>query len=389
MSESNKKPKNELFEERVSQAKIVRRVVLVTIFVILIAGAIVAISGFNYIKSALEPMDEENPETIEVTIPIGSGPSTIGTILEEEGLIQNGTIFRYYVRYKNESGFQAGTYELSTGMTMDDLIAELKEGTVMVDYALSFTIPEGRWLVDTVEIIANNTDHSTDEILEVVENEEYLNDLIDRYDMLTDEILQEDIKQPLEGYLFPARYDFTDENPEIETIIEEMLNRTQAIYDNYIDEVNASEYTFHELLALASIIEREAQQSEDRYKISGVLYNRLETNMRLQVDPTVAYAIGEHLYITTFADLEYDSPYNTYRYEGIPIGPIANPGQDSIVASMRPDDIEALYFFARVNGQVLYTNTFQEHTEVANEYRQEWYDFQNSQNEEESEDDSE
>ncbi|KMK75748.1 endolytic transglycosylase MltG [Alkalihalobacillus pseudalcaliphilus] len=377
MAKSNNKHKNELFEERVAQAKIVRKIVFVTVIILLIAAGIVGLIGYNYITSALKPMDAENPEVVEVEIPLGSGSSTIGTILEENGLIQNSTFFRYYVRYKNESGFQAGTYQLSTGMTMDDMIEELKEGSVMADYALSFTIPEGRWLVNVVDTIAEETDYETDEIFSVIEDDDYLNELIDRYDMLTDEILQEDIRYALEGYLFPARYDFLEEQPEVSTIIEEMLNRTQAIYDRLAGEVEASDYTFHELLTLASIIEREAQQSEDRYKISGVLYNRLDTNMRLQVDPTVAYAIGEHLYITTFDDLEYDSPYNTYRYEGIPIGPIAAPGEDAIIASLRPDDVEHLYFFARVNGEVIYTDTFEEHREVANQYRQEWYDFQN------------
>ncbi|KYG31900.1 endolytic transglycosylase MltG [Alkalihalobacillus trypoxylicola] len=377
MSDSKEnKGKNELYEERVSQAKTVRKIVVWTLFILLIVGVIVGLTGYNYIKSAVGPMDSDNPEHVEITIPIGSTASQIGTILEEEGLIRNGTVFRYYVRYKNESGFQAGDYLLTTGMNFDELINELKEGSIMEDAELIFTIPEGRWLVDMIDIIAENTEHSSEDILAVIEDEEYLLQLIDRYDMLTDVILDDEIKQPLEGYLFPARYDFMEENPEIEVIIESMLNRTQNIINKHAELVNNSEYSVHELLTLASIIEREAQTSEDRYMISGVLYNRLERNMRLQVDPTVAYAIGEHLYITTFADLEYDSPYNTYLYEGIPIGPIAGPGEDSFIAALQPDDVEYLFFYARVSGEVLYSNTYEEHENIAEQYRQEWRDAQ-------------
>ncbi len=118
---------------------------------------------------------------------------------------------------------------------------------------------------------------------------------------------------PLEGYLFPARYDFMVENPSIEEVIESMLNRTQEVVNTFATDFEESEYTIHEIMTLASIIEREAQKSEDRYLISGVLYNRLERGMRLQVDPTVSYALNEHRYMTTYADLDVDSPYNTYQ----------------------------------------------------------------------------
>jgi UPF0755 protein len=195
--------------------------------------------------------------------------------------------------------------------------------------------------------------------------------------MLTDDILQEDIRYPLEGYLFPARYDFMEEQPSIETVVEAMLNGTQTVINEFASEFEESEYTVHELLTLASIIEREAQKAEDRYLISGVLYNRLDKGMRLQVDPTVSYAIGEHRYMTSYADTEVDSPYNTYRYAGIPIGPIASPGKDSIRASLLPEKTEALYFYARYNGEVIYNETFEEHNRTVQMYREEWVKGQN------------
>ncbi|WP_088102589.1 endolytic transglycosylase MltG [Halalkalibacter urbisdiaboli] len=379
MSDSNEKSRNQLLEERVSQAKVVRKIVFFCVIAIIIIGTIVLLSGYSYIKKALGPIDEESTEMIEVTIPIGSSSTQIGRILEESGLIKNGTLFRYYVRYKNESGFQAGDYALSPSMTMDEMISELKEGKVLQEAKLIFTVPEGRWLEDVVSVIAKETSHTEEQIMDVLTNREYIEGLIEQFPMLTEAILNVHIRYPLEGYLFPSRYDFVNENPSIEEIIEVMLERTQLVVDELALEIEESGYTVHEIITLASIIEREAQTSEDRYLISGVLHNRLDRGMKLQVDPTVAYAIGEHRYMTTYKDLEFDSPYNTYRYEGIPIGPIANPGKDSVQAAVKPERTNYLYFYARYNGEVIYNESYEEHNRAHQMYRDEWIEAEQKQ----------
>ncbi|MDV2685948.1 endolytic transglycosylase MltG [Alkalihalophilus lindianensis] len=386
MSDSNEKPRNDVYEERVSEAKVVRKIVLYSVIGLAVMTLIAIISGYFYFKNALGPVDSGEGETVEVTIPMGSSSSQIGQVLEEEGLINNGTIFRYYVRYKNESGFQAGNHTLSTSMTIDEIIEELKkDGNLHAEPELVFTIPEGRWLEDVATMIANETGHEADDVMEVLNDEEYLEELIGKYTMLTEDILQEDIRYPLEGYLFPARYDFEEEQPEIKTVIEMMLSRTQGIIEQNASAIEESGYSVHEILTLASIIEREAQTSEDRYKISGVLYNRLDDEMRLEVDPTVAYAIGEHRYMTSFNDLNVESPYNTYRNVGIPIGPIANPGEDSIKAALAPEDTNYLFFYARYNGEVIYNETYEAHNRTHQQYRQEWVDAAQDEGEEETE----
>ncbi|MEK4564432.1 endolytic transglycosylase MltG [Alkalihalobacillus sp. FSL R5-0424] len=374
MSDSKEKPRNTLYEERVSQAKVVRKWVFISLIAIILIGAIIAISGYIYLKGSIEPMDKDNGEQIEVSIPIGSTPGGIGGILEDAGLISNGTIFKYYVRYLNESDFQAGDYALSTEMSMEEIIHALKDGKVEQESVFNFTIPEGFWLEDIVKRIAEATQYNEDEILEKMQDDEYIESLVDRYPILGKQVLDGEIRHPLEGYLFPARYDFVDENASIETIIETMLDRTQSVLDQYSDQIESSNYTLHEIMTLASIIEREAQTSEDRYLISGVLYNRLDDNMKLQVDPTVAYAAGSHLYMTSLDDLDVDSPYNTYMYEGIPIGPIASPGEDSIKAALEPRVTDYLFFYARVTGEVIYNSSYEEHQQVVEEYRQEWID---------------
>lgn len=378
MSDSQEKKRNELYEERVSQARVVRKIVFFCFIGLVLIGAIFVFSGYMYISKALDPIDEDNPEDIQVTIPIGSSSGQIGKILEEEGLVRNGAIFRYYVRYKNETGFQAGDYVLSTGMSIPELVEELKEGKVLQEAELTFTIPEGLWLEDVVKIIAEETNWSYDEMMEVINDEEFLLQLIADYSMLTEDILHEDIRYPLEGYLFPARYDFLSKQPAIEDIVKKMLDQTEKIYNEVAADLENSNFTFHEIMTLASIIEREAKTSEDRYKISGVLHNRLDEGMKLQVDPTVAYALGEHLYMTSHADLEINSPYNTYLYSGLPVGPIANPGKDSIKAAIDPEETNYLYFYARYNGEVIYSETYEEHNKVHQQYRHEWIEAERS-----------
>ncbi|RXI99958.1 endolytic transglycosylase MltG [Anaerobacillus alkaliphilus] len=361
--------RKQLLRERGEEASIVRKIVTACLLLLIIAFGVTGYSAYHYIKGVLEPVDVTSDELIDVHIPIGSTGTRIGNILEENGLIKNASFFRYYIKYKNESGFQAGDYQLSKSMTMDDMIAALKEGTVYQEYALSFTIPEGRWLESILNTISEETNHTIEALTEKVTDREYLEGLISKYSILTEDILDERLRWPLEGYLFPARYDFVEENPSIEDILETMLKRTEQIVGKYFEDLEESEYTIHEIMTLASIIEGEAQRTEDRYKISGVLYNRLKINMALQVDPTIAYAHGQHFSRTLYEHLDIDSPYNTYRYAGIPIGPINNPGEASIKAALQPEDHKNLYFYADSEGNVHYSETFQQHQEILRKYR--------------------
>lgn len=361
--------KKKIIKKRQEEASIVRKIVAVFLLLLIIAFGVTGTYVYYYVQDGLAPIDETNEEVIDIHIPIGSTSTKIGKILEENNLINKANFFRYYVRFKNESGFQAGDYQLSQSMDLDEIIAALKDGTVFEDYALSFTIPEGRWLENILTIIADETDHELEALEDKVKDKEYLASLIDQFDILTEDILDEQIRWPLEGYLFPARYDFTDENPAIETIIETMLKRTDQVVGKYLGDLEDSDYSIHEIITLASIIEGESQKAEDRYKISGVLYNRLKDDMPLQVDPTVAYAHGEHFKRTLNEHLKIDSPYNTYRYPGIPVGPINNPGEASIKAALQPDEHNNLFFYAKSDGEVMYTETYKQHQEVLSKYR--------------------
>ncbi|WP_018924124.1 endolytic transglycosylase MltG [Salsuginibacillus kocurii] len=360
------------------QSRIIRRIVLYSLVGIILLLGVGAFGGYMYIQTLMGPKDEDSEDMEVVEIPIGSTAVDIGEILEEEEVIENATFFRYYVRFQNEGGFQAGEYELSPAMDVDEIIEELKEGRLEEEAAITFTIPEGLWLEEIIENLAEDTPYTEEEIDVTLHDEEYLQELVEHVEVLTDEIFTEEVRHPLEGYLFPSRYDFYEEEPELTGIIEDMLYRSNDIAVEQHEALEERDLSIHEWFTLASIVEREAQTAEDRRRISGVLHNRLEEGMPLQVDPTVAYAIGTHLYMTSFSDLEEDDPYNTYMYSGLPPGPIASPGEDALISVLEPDDSEYLYFYARRNGEVIYNQNLEEHEAARDEYQHEWIEGEDS-----------
>jgi UPF0755 protein len=363
--------------ERNQEAKIVRRVVFIISLIILFTTIGAVIGGYSYIKGSLQPVNAENNSTIKVSIPIGSSSSTIGRILEENELIKDAKIFRFYVKFKNESGFQAGDYSLSQTMNMQEIIDILKTGKVIQEVKFRLTVPEGLTIPKFAEDLASKSNYTKEEILEKLHDEEYLLTLVEKYEVLDESILRPSIISPLEGYLHPLTYDFYVEEPTLEDIIEKMIVKTSQIYETYKLQIDEMGLTFHEVLALASVIERESRLEEDRYKVSSVFHNRLEIGMALQSDVTLMYVDDSIGTIPTYDDTMIDSPYNTYKYPGIPVGPIANPSIEAIDAAINPWDTEDLFFYARPNGEVLYSENYAEHNKVKAKYQHEWHNLNN------------
>jgi len=326
-----------------------------------------------YVQSALKPIDEKANKEIYVSIPIGSSVIEIANILEKKGVIKNALVFRYYVKLKNETGFQAGDYVLTTAMDVPEIIAKLKEGKVKKQAALKITIPEGVRIIDIAEIIASKTRYSREEVLKRMQERTFIQTLAASFPMLKlEDIQKKGIKYSLEGYLFPATYEFDEKNPPLDSIITAMVEKMQTVIAQYEADIQRSGYSIHEILTLASLIETETQKSEDRYKVSGVFHNRLKQDMRLDSDPTVKYALDKTDIQVTYKDTAVSSPYNTYRIKGMPIGPIASPREESIRAALHPKQVDEFYFFARPNGQIIYTKTLKEHEKVVATYRHEW-----------------
>ncbi|WP_419959084.1 endolytic transglycosylase MltG [Psychrobacillus sp. BM2] len=351
------------------EVKLVRKIVLIITFLIIIVGGIGGLVVYNFVESALLPLDPNSEETITVDIPIGSGLDTISSELEESGVIKNAKIFKYYAKFNNESQFQAGEYSLTKAMTLDEIIESLKTGKVYREPILSLTIPEGLTLEQIGQVVEKNTNHSADDFFALVTSEEFVDRMMIKYpNILGAEIKGENVRYALEGYLFPATYPFFEENPSIETIVDTMLANTDKVVTSYVDLLQAEEKSVHWLLTFASLLEEEATAQTDRATIASVFYNRIEEGMPLQTDPTVLYAKGTHKDRVLFEDLEFDNPYNTYQNTGLPPGPIANAGKSSIEATLDPSDTDYFYFLADKEGTNHFSVTYDEHLQKIDEF---------------------
>lgn len=352
---------------RGEEARQVRKIVLIILLSLTLLMILVGIGGYLYIQSALGPADPDSDETVRVEIPIGSSTTEIAHILEEHGVIKNAGVFNLYIKFTGSSNFQAGEYAFQPSMTIDELIEALENG--MVSPVHTITIPEGLTLEEIAEIYADHFDFTKEQFLEKVNDISYVEQLIDQYpNLLTEDILNPKIRNPLEGYLFASTYDFYDEEPSIESIVELMLERTESVVEPYLDEIADKGLTVHEAITFASLIEQEAKTEEQRREISGIFYNRLEEGMKLQTDPTVLYALGEHKDRVLYEDLEIDSPYNTYKIDALPVGPISNFHESSLEAVLYPEESDYLYFLHDGEGKIYYSDSYEDHLEKREKY---------------------
>lgn len=281
-------------------------------------------------------------------IPKGSTTGEIADILADKGIIRSPFGFRLLAYLKHSaSKMQPGAYELDSSMSPSVIINKIARGETVSRW---LTIPEGY----TIEQIATKIQK------EGLGNAEIF------YKLAAEEGDSFNVPFPspgknLEGYLFPDTYLIPIGSDEKE-IINQMLNCfNEKVYEKYAPDIAASGMTLHEIITLASLIEREAKKPEDRAMISSVLHNRLKNNMKLAVDASVLYALGRHKNRVLYRDLEIDSPYNTYKYAGLPPGPIANPGIEAIKAAIHPAKSDYLFYVAKSDGSHVFSKTFDEH----------------------------
>lgn len=348
--------------EQQGEANLVRKIIMITIASLILLIGIVGLVGFLYINSAMKPVDPDDDTIKKVKIPIGSSVNGISTLLEEQGIIKDARVFKYYIKFRNESGFQAGEYKLSPSMPIEDIVTSIKTGKLMKEAAMKITIPEGKQLIQIADIIAGKTGEDPKKVFKELNDKKFVNSMQEQFpQLLTSEIENEKVLYPLEGYLFPATYDFYEEKPTLESIVIEMLKKTEETLQAYEGQMDKNDYSVHEMLTFASLVEEEATAQVDRGKIASVFYNRIEEDMPLQTDPTVLYAKGSHKSRVYYKDLEVKSPYNTYKNKGLPPGPIANAGTTSIDAVLKPEKTDYLYFLATPEGEVLYSKTLDDH----------------------------
>ncbi|MGB4378645.1 MAG: endolytic transglycosylase MltG, partial [Limnochordia bacterium] len=285
-----------------------------------------------------------------VEIPLGTPAGRISRMLEEQGLIRSAFIFDIMLKITNrDSQLKAGEYLLNPAMNTMEVIQKLNEGTIVTHRIM---IPEGYELKQIAAVLAREG---------VVDPERFLM-LTQNAELVFGEQFPVELPIPsLEGYLFPDTYHFAKEQSE-EAIIRQMVSRFVDVVISKVDlSLLDDKYTLHEVITLASIVEKEVIYDFERPLVAAVYHNRLNIGMRLQADPTVRYVMTENRSRVLYSDLEIDSPYNTYRYDGLPPGPIASPGLKSIMAVLEPADVDYLYFVAKNDGTHVFSRTFEEH----------------------------
>ncbi|WP_414053557.1 endolytic transglycosylase MltG [Macrococcus equi] len=352
----------------------------IIIGLILIGIFVLAIGSFFYINSSQKPLNPDDKSTTKIEVLPGESATMIGEKLEKEKIIKNSTMFKYYLKFNNISNFQAGSYELSPSMTFKQIAKSLQKGEVYIPVVFKMNIPEGMTIEQIADIVAKKTSITKEDFLREVNNPKFIKKMQKKHPkLITKDVFNKDIKYPLEGYLFPATYDFTEKNPSVEEIVEKMLNATQEnafpLWDKYggiilKEEGKERRLSFHEFLTFSSLVEREASGLTDRAKIASVFINRMEENppMPLQTDPTVLYALGRHKAVTYESDLKVDSPYNTYINTGLPPGPIATSGKESMESVLNPAKTDYLYFLAAKDGKNYFSKTYDEHLKLKAEH---------------------
>lgn len=344
----------------------VKRLIIALVMLILILSLFV-ISLFFFMLSPVA----NSKSDIEYEIASGVTPYQVFKDLEEKGIIRSELFAKIYTKLVNSDlAFNAGTYKLNDSMSTIEIIEVLSGTNYSSGKQVSLTFKEGFEMVDLIEIITTNTGITKEQIEETLSDEEYLRSLIEEYWFITEDILDEEIYYSLEGYLFPNTY-FINPEGTIDDVIKTMLNETEKILNKYKDDIEKSEYSVHEIMTLASIIEKEATLDEDRPLVASVFYNRLDANMAFESCATLGYAIGEWKLTYTEEDKNTDSPYNTYMYAGFPPGPGNNPGEESIKAAIYPEESDYYYFMADVcseNPKTYFSENYRQHVNYVHQY---------------------
>ncbi len=312
----------------------------------------------------------KNSEKVNFKIESGTSTKEIINNLSESKLIKSKFASLIYVKLHKDIIIQAGTYELDRNLSTQEIFEILNSGKAKHD-TIRVTFIEGKRIVDYIKVINENFGYSEEEILNVLNDQNYLKELINKYDFLDNSILNSELYYSLEGYLFPSTYEFY-KNATIKDIIEKMLAKCGEVLDNYSAAINDSTYNVHELLTMASIIENETMIKEDRPIVSQVIYKRLGMNMALGMDVTTYYGVRKALSETlTQSDLNAQNAYNTRNtsFIGLPAGPISNPSEDSIKAVFNPSaTTDYVYFYADKSGKLHFANTYTEFQELISKY---------------------
>ena len=374
ISRSNRNQKRNKNNRRAG--RIAGNIIVFLILILSLAGFF----GYRYVSDAVGAKDVKSTKFISVEIPENSGSSYIGQLLESAGVIKSGKVFNYYTKFKNISNLKSGYYNLQPSMTMDEIIEALQKkgsdkpqepslGTVLVKEG--YTIEQ---IAKAVEVNSSakkgkhsSTGFKAKDFLKLMKDDVFLTKMKAKYPTLLANLPKDtDAKYVLEGYLFPATYNIHDDTT-VESLVEEMLSTMDTYLSPYYATISSSAHNVNEILTLASLVEKEGATDDDRKNIASVFYNRLDSDMALQSNIAVLYALGKLGQETTLKedatiDTNIDSLYNDYVHKGLMPGPVDSPSLSAIEAVINPSSTKYMYFVADVStGNVYFAESYEEH----------------------------
>ena len=337
------------------------------IIILVVLVTVLFLVGFYY-NYQISPVDRTGEKVI---VEIKGGTITsIGDTLYENNLIRSKLIFKIYVKLNGINDLKASTYELNKNMKLEEIIEILEEGNAYNPDEIRITFKEGLNVRKIAKLIEENTNNSYDDFINLMGDKEYIDSLISKYWFLTDDIKNEKIYYPLEGYLFPDTYAFLNKDVDVKTIVEIMLDETNERLEEYKESIEKSKYSVHQILTLAA-------SANDRAGVAGVFHNRLKDGWTLGSDVTTYY----YLKIDDFKQslngnknlYTCDNAYNTRctSFVGLPVGPISNPGIESIEATINYDEHDSYYFVADCKGKTYLNKDATGHYNIINRLKSE------------------
>ena len=304
----------------------------------------------------------DNTKEVTFIIKDGMTAGDVLTSLEDRNIIKSALVAKVYLKF-NESNFKSGAFKVNESMDVATIIEYLSNSDNILKNEVDVTLIEGYWLKHMADEISSKTNLSSEELLLFWNDQQQIRQLMSEYEFLKEDIFKEDIRYNLEGYLFPDTYRFDIETTPIK-VTKKLLDKTNEIYQKYQKQIEDSSLTIHELFTLSSIVQYESKSVEDMHNIAQVFYNRMNKGMKLQSSVTVCYAknISDD-WKSCETTPDFESPYNTYVIDGLPVGPVTSFSENALNATLNPNKNDYLFFVADVygDGSVYYAKTYQEH----------------------------
>ena len=351
----------------------------IALFLIIVVALIIVIGCTSY-NIGIGPVSKSDTLK-EIEITSGNSYLTISKLLKDNKLIKSENFYKLYIKLFKPTKLEACTYSLSENMGVKKIVAVLESGCKSNPDAVKITFNEGLNMRKIASIIASNTNNTENDVFATLKDTTYLDELISKYWFITDDIKNSKIYYSLEGYLFPDTYEFNNKDVTVKEIFNTLIEQMNKKLTPFKEEIEKSKYSVHELLTVASMVELEAGTNGDRAGVAAVFYNRLAVGMTLGSDVTAYYGVKKELHEDDLYQSELDA-YNAYNtrnpnFIGLPVGPICNPGIDSIKAAIEPEDNNYYYFVADKNGKTYFNVDSAGHTKTVAELKSKglWFEY--------------